>query len=335
MSRVLVAAAAAFGLSAAPAHATLAYVKGLLSGKPVLHVAADDGSGARVLARGGFHPRVSPDGSQVAYLTGTRRVSLVVRPAAGGPGRTLARGVWNFEAIRWSPDGTRLTVVTGPELGPYALRLVSPGGGPSRTLDRGTFHGVSFSPDGSAVVWSRAAGSSYPIEADLYSAALGAPAPPVALTEDGNATSPVWGPERIAFTRARRPQRRGDYEKLDVFTIRPDGSGRRRLTRTDPPFLVAGLSPLAWSDDGSRLLATWGGQDTSEAHRIDPATGRADDLTGATDGVVAWDISGDGTAVLATTGGFDSPTGDVVAVAWDTAARTVLARRASQPSWSR
>lgn len=325
----------ALGLSAAPAHATLAYVKGLLSGKPVLHVAADDGSAARVLVRGGFNPRVSPDGTQVAYLTGMRKVSLVVRPAAGGPGWTLARNVWNFEAIRWSPDGTRLTVVTGRELGPYALRLVNVAGGPSRTLDRGAFHGVSFAPDGTALVWSRAPTSDYPIEADLYSAVLGAGAPPAALTDDGNATAPVWGPERIAFTRARRPQRRGDHEKLDLFTIRPDGTGRRRLTRTDPPFLVAGLSPLAWSDDGLRLLAAWSGQDTDEAYRVDPASGKATDLTGEGAGVVGWDLSGDGTTVLGTTGGFDNPTGDVVAVGWDTGASAVLARRATQPSWSR
>lgn len=334
MKRILVVTAAALAVSAAPAHATLAYVKGLLSGKPVLYVAADDGSGARTLVRGGFHPRVSPDGTQVAYLTGTRRVSLIVRPVAGGPGRTVARGVWNFDAIRWSPDGLWLTVVTGPELGPYKLRLISLAGAPSRTLARGAFHGVSFAPDGSALVWSRAPTSDYPIEADLYSAPLAGGAP-VALTDDGNATAPVWGPERIAFTRGRRPERRGDYEKLEVFTILPDGSGRRRLTKTDPPFLIAGLSPLAWSDDGRRLLATYGGQDTSEAYRIDPATGRESDVTGADDGVVGWDLSGDGTAVLGTTGGFDSPSGNVVAVSWDTGAQTVLARRATQPSWSR
>ena len=334
MRRILLVTGLALGLGAVPAHATLAYVKGLLSGKPTLWVAADDGSGARMLVRGGFHPRVSPDGTRVAYLTGTRSVSLVVRPVAGGPGRTVARGVWSFDAIRWSPDGAVLSVVTGPELGPYALKLVSPDGGPSRILQRGTFHGVSFAPDGSGIAWSRGARNDHPVEADLYRADFAGGAV-VALTDDGNATSPVWGPERIAFSRSTRPARRGDYEKLDLFTIRSDGTGRRRLTRTEPPFLVAGLAPLAWSDDGLRLLATYGGQDTNEAYEVDPRTGAATDATDSTDGVVGWDLSGDGTTVLATTGGFDSPTGDVVAVAWDTAASTVLARRATQPSWSR
>ncbi len=41
------------------------------------------------------------------------------------------------------------------------------------------------------------------------------------------------------------------------------------------------------------------------------------------------------TVGAATTGYFDDPAGDVIAVAWGGGARTVLARRATQPSWNR
>lgn len=326
--------ATAMLLGAPPAQATLAYVTAASTSRPVVHVAADDGSGARVLVRGGHHPQVSPDGQMVAYLSGTQRVRLQVRPAAGGPARTLARSVWNLEAVRWSPDGARLAVITGPELGPYALRLVDAADGSSRVLHRGSFHGVSFAPDSTAVVWSRSARVDRPIVADLYRAELGG-GEIARLTTDGKAIEPVWGPERIAFARRSRPARRGDHDKLDLFTIAPDGSARRRLTRTQPPFQVAGLSPLAWSPDGRRLLARWGGKGTSEAWRVDARSGSAADLTGKDDGVVPWGLSRDGTTVLATTGGPDTPNGSVVAVDWESGSKTVLARRATQPSTSR
>lgn len=335
MRRALAAAAAGVTLlaGAAPAHATLAYVKGALQGKPTVWVAADDGSGARSLAVGGFRPQVSPDGTQVAYVTGLRRASLKVRPAAGGPARTLARDVWSYDAIRWSPDGARISVVTGPELGPYTLKLVDVATGDARALNQGGIHGVSFAPGGEGLVWARSftAGS---LKANLYTTTLDGGSV-VRISDDLNAASPVWGPESIAFNRSRRASRRGDRDKLDVYTVNPDGTGIRRLTRTQPGFLLGGLVPLAWSADGARLAARYSGRDTSEAWRITAGTGSAADATGSFDGIVGWGISRDGAALLATTGGHDSPDGDVVSVAWDGGARTVLVRRATQPSWNR
>ena len=102
MNRRALAAALAgvlLGAGAAPAHATLAYVKGALQGNPVLWVADDDGGNARALVTGGFSPRVSPDGTQVAFITGTRRARLKLVSVAGGPARTLARNVWNLSLI--------------------------------------------------------------------------------------------------------------------------------------------------------------------------------------------------------------------------------------------
>jgi Tol biopolymer transport system component len=328
-------AAAAVLTAAAPAHATLAYVKGILQGHPVLWTAADDGSAAHALVTGGFYPKVSPDGTQVAYVTGSEKASLKVRPVAGGPARTLAANVWNYDMTQWSPDGTTVSVVTGPELGPYTLKLVTAADGTARTLAKGFFAGLSFAPDGGGVVFARALTSGYPVRANLYTAPVAAAAPLTRITSDRNAASPAWGPERIAFSRARKPPRRNDYDKLDIYTIAPDGSGLQRLTTTKPPFLLAGLSPIAWSADGTRLAAQYGGQDTSEAWRVDAATGKAVDATGTFDGVVGWGLSRDGTTLLATTGSFDSPNGNVVAVDWDGGGQTVLARRATQPSWSR
>lgn len=333
--RLAMVAGAAVLASAVPAaHATLAYVKGARQAKPVIWVAADDGTGAHALAPGATSPRVSPDGTQVAYVTGARRAALKVRPVAGGAAHTLARNVWDFDAIRWSPDGRTLSVVTGPELGPYDLELVDVATGRARKVAHGAFYGVSFSPTGQGLAYARAARETYPVRADLYVVPADGGAPR-RITTSRNATSPVWGPSRIAFDRSRRSARTSDSDKLDIYTVLPDGSGIHRVTRTRPPFLLAGLAPLAWSADGTRLAAEYEGQDTDEAWRVDPQTGATADATGAFDGVVGWGLSRDGSLLLASTGGFDSPDGSILAIAWDGGARTVLARRASQPDWSR
>jgi Tol biopolymer transport system component len=332
----LAAATLAAGLCAAApaAHATLAYVKGAIAGKPVVWVADDNGRNARAFATGGLNPKVSPDGTQIAFVTGARRASLRIKPLAGGAARTVAKNVWNYDAVQWAPDGSRISVTTGPELGPYTLKLVDVATGRARALNQGAFYGLSFSPAGDGVVWSRAQRSTYPVQADLYRTDL-AGGRIERLTRDRNATTPVWGPQVIAFDRARRSSKKGDYDKLDIYTMQADGTGVKRLTTTKPRFLLAGLSPLAWSADGRRLASEYGGQDTSEAWRVNATTGKAADATGKFDGVVGWGLSHDGRFVLASTGYFDNPDGNVVAIAWDGGRQTILARKATQPDWSR
>jgi Tol biopolymer transport system component len=71
----------------------------------------------------------------------------------------------------------------------------------------------------------------------------------------GRDSDPVWSPDGqwIAFTRSVLP--RG---VSDVWLVRADGTGLRRLTTTPiPPAGVPhiGSKPLAWSPDGKQLLA--------------------------------------------------------------------------------
>jgi hypothetical protein len=78
------------------------------------------------------------------------------------------------------------------------------------------------------------------------------------------------------------------------------------------------------------------GQDTSDAWTVDPASGAARDVDGRFDGLVGFGLSRDGTTVLASTGGLEpGPSHDVVAVPYGGGAKTVLARNATLPSWSR
>ena len=331
---VLAATAAPAGAQDPPARVeTLAYATVTKTYVSTLWGARIDGTGRHKLATGGRNPRVSPDGTRVAFLKGPNVSDVYVVAASGGTPKRLVRNVRSYD-VPWSPDGTTLAVVTGPETGTQTLRLVDAATGATRTLATGAFAGVSFAPDGSGVVWARAAKDSYPLRSDLYTAPLSG-GPVRRLTTDGNALAPAWGPDRIAYSRGAKPARSNDYTKLNVFTILPDGTGRRQLTHVHPPFLLAGLTPIAWSADGRRLAADFGGQDTSELWRVDAVTGAAKDVTSRFDGVFGADISRDGTAMLATTGYIGEPSGDVVSVAWGTGKRTVLVKHATPPSWNR
>jgi Tol biopolymer transport system component len=328
-------AAAVTALAAAPAHATLAYVAGLLKGHPVVWSAQDDGSSRVKVATGGYNPKVSPDGERVAYLIGARRATLKVKPARGGTAVTVAKNVWYYDTVQWAPDSVRIGVITGRETGPYQLKICNVDAGGCRTIAKGYFQGLSFAPGGEGIAYARAFTDAFPPKANLYVAPLDGGGGADKLTDDGKASSPVWGPQEIAFDRGRTPPRKGDYAKLDIYTINPDGSGLERVTNTNPPFLLAGLQPLGWSASGKRLLAQYTGQDTSEAWRVNANTGKAVDATGGFDGVVGWGISRDGSTLLASTGFFDDPNGDVVAIPWSGGSPTVLAKSATQPSWNR
>jgi Tol biopolymer transport system component len=339
MRRALLAAVLAAALPAAaeapaqiPAQ-TLVYQTG--TSKTTLWAANWDGSGRRVLVKGGQLPVVSPNGLRVAYIVGFSNAKLRVIPAAGGAPVTVASHVWNVDAVRWAPDNATLSVTTGPELGPYTLKLVNADTGAVRSLNTGRFFGgVSFAPDGSGVVWSRAASDAYPMQADLYETdLLGGPITRLTTTRD--AISPVWGPQKIVYSRERKPKKKNDADKLDLYTINPDGTGGARLTTTTVPFLLSGLTATGWSDDGTRLLAEYGGQDTSEAWRVDPATGSAKDVTGKFDSVIGYALSHDGSTILGRSGSFDDPHGKVVAIDYATGRRTVLATNASWASWNR
>lgn len=326
----LVASACALAPAAAPAAvpARLAYITGLAGTHPQVHVANADGSGA-VAVGSGVDARLSPDGANVAIVTPyTRRgTSLVVRPVGGGAARVLARTGDAIGPLAWSPDGTLLSVVINTR----RLLVIDVASGAQRLVARGSFQGASFSPDSRRIAYARSALPRLSAHVDVYVANVDGSGRR-AITHDGRSLWPVWGPSQIAFTHERL--RRNDAPAYQLRVMRPDGGGVRQLTRLRIPRLLSGLTATAWSADGTRLLAEYGGQDTSEAWAVDVASGRARDLTGRFDGVIGTDLSADGTTVLVQRGYFDDPKHQSIATIPFRGGRpTVLVRRGSEPSW--
>jgi Tol biopolymer transport system component len=328
---------------AAPAGATIAYEKSPNTAKPSIWVANDDGTGQRLLAggsQGGDGPVIAPDGSAVLFASrGSRHAnpSLRLVPSAGGAIRTIGHN--NDGSYVWSPNSKTIAAILGGTPDTDKLVLIDGATGASRTVVAGNITGLSFSPDSTRLAFSRARQTRGVLpRADVYTVPV-AGGTPTAITTNHSSDSPVWGPKSIAYVSYRKPARHNDGPKGNVFLMNPDGSGKHQLTHIKAPFLLTGPFPLQWSNDGTRLLGQYGGQDTEYGLGIDPSTGKVHTFSfvrAIKYGLVAGGISQDGSTVIGATGGFD-PGGhhDVVTVPWGGGATTVVIKNALSPTWTR
>ncbi len=342
----VVIAVAALAAVPAVAQATLVFVRQPL--KQIVWVARDDGSGAHPVAEGA-NPRVSPDGQTIAYLRtpaeGPYQPELIVEPADGsGPPRMLLANWSQTDVFDWSSDSTTIAAVRGPELGPKRLVLIDVASGAQRPVARGFFNGVSFAPGGGQLVYGRSTSERYPPSSDIFRLDILPPDAqsvkaelPQRLTSDHRSLSPLWGPRKIVFVKQLGAQHRRYGPKNELFLMTPGGEGVRRLTHTHVGPLLIGLSPTDWPAGGNRLLAEFGGQDTSYAVAVNTRTGAQRPIGEAGErGLVGTALSADGKLVLGFTGGFEpGPDHDVVSVPYGGGRAMILARNAFEPSWSR
>ena len=335
----------AFTAFPATAHSTLVFSRNPLN--PSVFSAADDGSGARKLAAGS-NPRISPSGAIVAFFhQGKGRSAqpeLMLAPADGSaPVSRLATGWREISTFDWSPDSASIAAVLGSELGPKRLVLIDVVTGAQQTIARGFFSGVSFAPEGGQLAYGRAASEAFPPRTDVYryDIPIGQPlraAEPVLLTRDHRSLSPLWGPAgKIVFVKQLGAKQRRYGPKNELYLMNPAGKQARRLTQTKVGPLLLGLSPTQWSSNGRRLLAQFGGQDTSYAVTVNPRTGAQRPLIEATEqGFAGAALSADGKLVLGATGGFEpGPGHNVATVPYGGGKPKVLAKNAFEPDWSR
>jgi dipeptidyl aminopeptidase/acylaminoacyl peptidase len=332
MRAILVLLAALF--AAPPADAAIVYNRGLAS--RAVYIANDDGTGARRLTAG-ESPHLSPDGQAVIYVAGaaTGEPELREIPAAGGESKLLLKP-FQFGSFAWSDDGRYVAVESYRLNRKPSLMLVDRSAGTTRKIASGTFYGATFSPDSTRLLYSRTSQKNALFPKSNLEIVPTAGGTPRVLFTDGRAQYPLWGPKQIVYDRWQKPARKQDGPKLNLWLVNPDGTGRRQLTHDKVPFLLAGLTPTAWSADGTRLLTEFGGQDTAYAVTVDPVTGKEKVIGKKSEGFIATALSKDGTTILGSSGGFEWPGPAHIVTAPYTGGRTTtLISRGDSPDWNR
>lgn len=329
----------------ASASATLSYVKDPF--KTMIFVAEDDGSDPRKVEKG-HNPKVAPDGESVAYLFEGPKFAqeLKLAPATGGPGKTLMTNFREASDLAWSSDSKTIAALRGPELGKRKLVVIDVASGKQSVIASGYFYGFSFSPNGREIAYALSQSERYPPRSDVFRIEIPIPgvvnvrAPePVRLTSDRRSSEPLWGPTgQIVFVKLLGAKSRQYGPKNELYLMNSQGKQVRRLTRTKVGALLRGLFPTDWSANGQRLLAEFGGQDTSYAVVVNPKTGAQRPVAGTGEtGFVGTDLSADGTLVLGFNGGFDPGLRNhkVQTVPYGGGKPRTLVKEAFEPSWSR
>jgi Tol biopolymer transport system component len=240
-----------------------------------------------------FRPTWSPDGTKIAFpgdpaASDTNADVFVVNGSGSGLRNLTGTPDLSEGTVEWSPDGSRIAFGGHvPEAGSWEIFTIRPDGARLRRITFGSRFagGLSWSPDGTQITYTQSPTGTV-IEDRV-----------VTVKTDGSGETkilatgfaPRWSPDGsgIAFLV------RNDTD--EIYSIRPDGTGLRRLTKNG--FYEHSLT---WSPDGS-LLAFAGyatGTDTSAAiHVIQPdGTPVADFDQFASD--LAW--SPDGTKLVFT-----------------------------------
>ncbi len=235
-------------------------------------VSAEGGLATRLTVSFGScsFPRLSPDGSRIAFIsTDEGNPELYVMPAAGGPPQRLTFLGSTLAAVSgWSEDGGEIYFVANPvawfEGETRAFVIAADGGGEPRELSLGHARAISHGTHGRVALgrnandparWKRYRGGT---SGEIWIDESGEGRFQRLPLPDGNPCWPMWVGGRIFFL--------SDHEGIaNVYSCLPDGGDVTRHTHE------AEYYARFPSTDGERIVYSAGG----EIARYDVAEGEA------------------------------------------------------------
>jgi Tol biopolymer transport system component len=319
----------------AAAGATLTFTKGI--SKPKVYIAEDNGTGAKSIGAG-RNSHISPNGETVVYERETKQGSemrLYSVPLKKGQ-RLLNPWTESF-VFAWSPDSSMVAAVSGGLNGPQTLLVINVETLKRTKIATGFFNGVSFSPTSEELIYGVSNTQDYPLKSTIYKEGVEGTGK-VALSHDKNSAYPLWGPKgQIVFARQLGAKTRRYGPANQLFVMNEEGDQISQVTNTKVNAFAQGLTPIAFSANGARLLTEFGGQDQSYGVAVSLVTGSEKKLTDNPEtGFQGSALSADGSTILGTTGlGFGgNPQPKVVTVPWGGGKEKVVVAGAYYPSWS-
>ena len=265
---------------------------------------------------------MAPNGKWIAYVSsGADEVRLI--PPSGGEFLQTTIDDEGLYGVKFSPNSKYVGVTSGDRL--YVNEINT---GETIKTPKGAVQGWSFAPDSKRLVYAKAkAGAEYPAASDLYVFDLSTHRS-TRISTDRTSLNPLWTKQGIVYDQVVG----GKFE----LRLRNDTGGDIQVLVDTPPAtddLTFGLSPVAASSDGRRILASLEGQSRSTPFAVEGGAARS---LGENNGFVPTGLARDGSAVLGFTGlGDPGNPHDVLSLPWGGGAPTKLVANALWGRWNR
>ena len=217
------------------------------------------GGSARKFYDNGTSPAVSPDGKEIAFITGKKLREQIWMIGADGrnPRKLIGEKGDLFGALAWSPDGTMLAYTKGRIAGAYGVK------GAVEALDMREQHvttalsvaflngPLAWVPDG-RLIYTLTESRPHQLDSNLWSVAMDQRAQPsgapVRLTSDSGevlSISTSGDGKRVLYLKG--------VPEPDVYVAELEGQGRigepRRLTLDDRQDI-----PFDWTSDSKEVI---------------------------------------------------------------------------------